>query len=364
MCWAASGPISRSSSSRGEARFWGVTRVGLLPSLWWENQPLVAVEAMVNGVPVIGSDRGGIPETLGRAGVVLPLPERLTPATRMLPTPGEVMPWVEAVIRFWDDDAFYAEHRRRALTEAGRWARETVEPLYTRLFLDLRPDREPPFGSSPRRSKAVVLVPHHNGIEWECEQGLRRLEEEGVKVIRHGGSSAIDVARNILASDALHDGFESLMFIDSDIGFNPRDALRLLARPEPVVAGVYAKKSVRAMASTFADGVSEIRFGSGAFGLYPLKYAATGFLRIRAAVLRRMIEDLGLPLCNTKWGRGIWPFFQPLVVPDGEGGYHYLGEDWALSHRLTRIGVTPLADTSIRLWHWGYPRTISLVPGL
>jgi hypothetical protein len=319
---------------------------------------------MVNGVPVIGSDRGGIPETLGRAGVVLPLPERLTPATRMLPTPGEVMPWVEAVIRFWDDDAFYAEHRRRALTEAGRWARETVEPLYTRLFLDLRPDREPPFGSSPRRSKAVVLVPHHNGIEWECEQGLRRLEEEGVKVIRHGGSSAIDVARNILASDALHDGFESLMFIDSDIGFNPRDALRLLARPEPVVAGVYAKKSVRAMASTFADGVSEIRFGSGAFGLYPLKYAATGFLRIRAAVLRRMIEDLGLPLCNTKWGRGIWPFFQPLVVPDGEGGYHYLGEDWALSHRLTRIGVTPLADTSIRLWHWGYPRTISLVPGL
>ncbi|MGC8644127.1 MAG: glycosyltransferase, partial [Isosphaeraceae bacterium] len=66
--------------------FWRVARVCLMPSLWWENQPLVAVEAMVNGVPVIGSDRGGIPETLGQAGFLLSLPERLTAVTRSLPT--------------------------------------------------------------------------------------------------------------------------------------------------------------------------------------------------------------------------------------------------------------------------------------
>ena len=44
-----------------------------MPSLWWENQPLVAIEAMINGIPVIGSDRGGIPESLGEAGS-LPCP--------------------------------------------------------------------------------------------------------------------------------------------------------------------------------------------------------------------------------------------------------------------------------------------------
>ena len=74
---------------------------------------------------------------------------------------------------------------------------------------------------------------------------------------------------------------------------------------------------------------------------------------MRAGVLRRMIADLKMPLCNTHWGRGVWPFFQPLIVPHGEGKWHYLGEDWAFSYRLARIGVTPLADTSIRLWHWG-----------
>ena len=89
-------------------QFWGMTHILLLPSLWWENQPLVAIEAMVNGIPVIGSDRGGIPETLGDAGIVLGLPSRLTPSTRELPTAREVEPWVKAVIGLWDDPIWRA----------------------------------------------------------------------------------------------------------------------------------------------------------------------------------------------------------------------------------------------------------------
>lgn len=205
----------------------------------------------------------------------------------------------------------------------------------------------------PGRGQWVVLVPHMNGIEWECEHALRQLESAGVRVVRKGGCSAIDVARNELISDAIHDGAESMLFVDSDIGFDPADALRLLARPEPVAAGIYAKKGMRELASVFADGVKEVLFGPEATGAYPLKYAATGFLRIKVGVLRQMIADLRLPLCNTHWGRGVWPFFQPLIVPQGTDKWHYLGEDWAFSHRLGQIGVTPVADTSIRLWHWG-----------
>ena len=190
-------------------------------------------------------------------------------------------------------------------------------------------------------------------MDWECEQGLRRLEEGGITVIRRVGSSAIDVARNDLISTALHDGFESIMFINADIGFEPLDVFRLFARPEPVVCGVYAKKGRRGLASHFATGITEILFGPDAPGLYPALFAATGFLRIKTPVLRLMIAKLGLPICNTKWGRGVWPFFMPLIVPQAGGHLHYLGEDWAFSHRLEQIGVTPLADTSIRLWHWG-----------
>jgi glycosyltransferase involved in cell wall biosynthesis len=114
--------------------FWGVTRVCLIPSLWWENQPLVAIEAMVNGIPVVGSDRGGIPETLGGSGVVLPLPDRMTASSRLLPTADEVAPWVEAIIRLWDDADWYGQLSRRAISEASRWSPEVVEPLYVQFF--------------------------------------------------------------------------------------------------------------------------------------------------------------------------------------------------------------------------------------
>ena len=117
--------------------FWRVTRVCLLPSLWWENQPLVAVEAMINGIPVIGSDRGGIPETLGEAGIVLPIPQRLTPHTRELPSAVEVAPWVEAIVRLWDDAEFYREHQARALAESRRWDADVLEPRYVRFFEEI-----------------------------------------------------------------------------------------------------------------------------------------------------------------------------------------------------------------------------------
>jgi len=335
-------------------KFWGVTRVCLLPSVWWENQPLVAVEAMINGIPVIGSDRGGIPATLGNSGVVLPLPDRITQATRTLPTAEEVAPWVAAIVRLWDDADFYDEQSRRALAEADLWSPDVLEPRYIDFFRGVQSGPTRAGTIPPGRKRSAVLVPHRDGIDGECEEGLRGLEGLGVRVVRRGGCSAIDVARNALASDALQGGAEAILFIDSDIGFLPLDALRLLARPEPVVAGVYAKKGNRAMASVFADGLTEVTFGAGAFGLVPLKYAAAGFLRVRTSVLRRMVDVLGLPLCNARWGRGIWPFFLPMVVDDSDGsGPQYLSEDWAFSRRLRDIGITPMADLSVRLWHYG-----------
>ncbi len=122
-------------------RFWRLARLALLPSLVAENQPLVAIEAMLNGVPVLGSDRGGVPEVLGAAGTVLPIPPRLHPDIPELPTPEEVAPWVAAILRLWDDPAALADLRRRALAESRRWAPETLEPRYARFFADLRSTR-------------------------------------------------------------------------------------------------------------------------------------------------------------------------------------------------------------------------------
>ena len=203
----------------------------------------------------------------------------------------------------------------------------------------------------PLPGKPVVLVPYYSAVEKECEDGLRALLKTGLAV-RRASLSAIDLLRSTLLSHALRDGFDRFLFIDADIGFDPRDALRLLARPEPVVAGIYVHNKGQDIAGTFARGVDKVVFGPDAPGLYPLLYAPTGFLRIRAEVLRRMIDVLKLPECH--WGsvKGIYPFFLPLCVADGRGATRYLTEDYSFSHRLAQIGITPMADTTIKLFHY------------
>jgi glycosyltransferase involved in cell wall biosynthesis len=50
------------------------------PSLWRESLGRVPIEAMANGIPVLASDRGALPETLRDAGFVFTIPDRCTPA--------------------------------------------------------------------------------------------------------------------------------------------------------------------------------------------------------------------------------------------------------------------------------------------
>jgi glycosyltransferase involved in cell wall biosynthesis len=106
--------------------FYRVSRIMLVPSLI-ENAALVAREAMANGIPVLASDRGGIPETLGEAGFVFTLPDRLVAAANApVPTAREVAPWIATIEKLWDDAEFEGRHRALAREEARRWDAERL----------------------------------------------------------------------------------------------------------------------------------------------------------------------------------------------------------------------------------------------
>lgn len=57
--------------------------------------------------------------------------------------------------------------------------------------------------------------------------------------------SLITRARNYLVDEFLRSGFSHLLFIDSDIHYDPRDVIALLAMDKDVVGGPYPKKSIK-----------------------------------------------------------------------------------------------------------------------
>jgi len=73
--------------------FYRVSRAVPVPSLWRESLGRVPMEALANGIPVVASDRGALPETLGDAGFVITIPERFGPSTLEIPTPGNRARW-------------------------------------------------------------------------------------------------------------------------------------------------------------------------------------------------------------------------------------------------------------------------------
>ena len=69
-----------------EMRTW---RVAVIPSIWFENCPRVALEALRLGIPLIGSDIGGIPELVEGHGVVV--------------APGDSGDLARAMVDLWTD---------------------------------------------------------------------------------------------------------------------------------------------------------------------------------------------------------------------------------------------------------------------
>jgi glycosyltransferase involved in cell wall biosynthesis len=115
------------------ADFFGLTKVLLVPSLCEEAFGRIAVEAMINEVPPLVSNRGGLSDSVRGAGRVLPVPTWMTPAGRQLPTVSEVEPWYHEICELWDNPACYAT----AAALAHRTAQQHYsEPLMRRRYLD------------------------------------------------------------------------------------------------------------------------------------------------------------------------------------------------------------------------------------
>ena len=158
-----------------------------------------------------------------------------------------------------------------------------------------------PIGGAFDPARHIVHVPVARFVELDCDHCLRGLEALGVRVDRSKGSSAIDLARNIRATDAVSRQLRLRPVHRQRHPVRPRRRRVAAPRsPEPVIAGCYAAKKLGngQLNVHFDDGIDSVRIGDWADRPYPVKKVGAGFLRIKTAVLKQMAKELELPCCR------------------------------------------------------------------
>ena len=98
-----------------------ITDLFILPSEY-ESFGLVALEAMVAGVPVISTNAGGLPEI------------NINGVTGFLSDVGDVENMSKNIIQIFSDDKAFKEMKKNALEQANKFDINTIVPVYENLY--------------------------------------------------------------------------------------------------------------------------------------------------------------------------------------------------------------------------------------
>jgi hypothetical protein len=176
--------------------------------------------------------------------------------------------------------------------------------------------------------------------------------------------SLITRARNYLVDEFLRSGYTHMLFIDSDIHFDPKDVIALLALDKEIIGGPYPKKSIKwgsvieavkrkpeitpaELEKVTGDYVFNAVAGTGQFNVgEPLEVLeiGTGFMMIRREVFDKFKEAYPefsykpdhVGQANFDGTRYIHAYFDTVI--DHGASDRYLSEDYMFCQWWRKIG--------------------------
>jgi len=152
-------------------------------------------------------------------------------------------------------------------------------------------------------------------------------------------------ARNDLIAMMLELGCDDIVFIDSDIEWQPNDFFKLLNYPVDVVGGTYRKKGDAEL--YVAKILDPQRQKDPNTGLLPVDGLGTGFLKMNRNAVQTL-WDTSVPYEERDAGKvRRWIF--DVIVDNGE----LISEDILVCNRLIEAGIPIWLDTSITCNHVG-----------
>ena len=165
--------IAIRESTFNVSEIYATTKVLLAPSLWYESWGRVATEATMNGIPVLGSKSGGLPEAIGEGGITLDAPESVGGVDESekwltLPSEEECRPWADALYELFAHAEDWkarcaASAEKNSLKARGDHLMELLEPLLQRKAGD---------GDFPRMGSIYY---EGDPKDWETADKAKRL---------------------------------------------------------------------------------------------------------------------------------------------------------------------------------------------
>jgi len=167
------------------------------------------------------------------------------------------------------------------------------------------------------------------------------------------GCSVVSRARNLLSQDMLESQCDYLMFIDSDINFEPEDIFRLMAwgndPKKGIVAGVPRTRNESKVYIATLDYDENQELTMNGMGLVRAKRVATAFMLVRREVFVTMTEaHPEWQYYDSRSNRMIPCLFDFQLTEEG-----YMGEDFLFCDRARELGFEVWVDPSITLGHMG-----------
>lgn len=241
-----------------------------------------------------------------------------------------------------------------------------------------------------RKKKIFVATPMYGGMchgmytKASCDLAkISQAYEMDVKMFYLFNESLITRARNYCVDEFLRSDYTHMMFIDSDIGFDPNDVLSLAIIADEgnrdIVCGPYPKKTIawekikKAVEMGFGDkNPNELENFGGDYVFNPASDAlemrldepievlegGTGFMMITKNAFKKFDEaypDLRYypDHVRTKHfdgSRDIGMYFQSLIDPESK---RYLSEDYMFCQYMKKAGVPTWYCPWIKLTHTG-----------
>lgn len=137
-----------------------------------------------------------------------------------------------------------------------------------------------------------IATPSYSG--QFCAEYVRSLSETSIRLTNAGigiyyamavGNPFLDIARNDLVDQFLASDADVLLFIDDDVGWDPKVVTRVLSYPQEVVGGLVPKRDAKSDSSFHDNAITGVVSKEGLFQAFEIP---TAFLAIKRTAFEKL----------------------------------------------------------------------------